>query len=210
MNDTTKTELSTASLPGIPPEILFLFGRPPLLIGEDRKIYDALLVSVAASLKPYDVVAWLEVRNYVNHIWDRERLRAVKAGILNVARTEGLESVLESIGRGRDGKDSWDVHEAAEKETYKWSIDANSRRKTRERLQQHNLDESDIAAEAFRFRLSEVETLDRMLASVELQCSAALREILRRDEALRDSAGEIIDAEAHEVRLMPSPNERSD
>ena len=55
----SETALSTCTVPGLPPTLAKLFGNCPLHSREDAEVYDGLLASVAADIKPRDTVEWL-------------------------------------------------------------------------------------------------------------------------------------------------------
>jgi hypothetical protein len=68
--------------PVIPPDIRALLGEPPLLPGEDRAAYEALLTAVAQARAPKDIVEWLNVKDIADDAWEAERLKRLKTRLL--------------------------------------------------------------------------------------------------------------------------------
>ncbi len=62
-----------------------IFGRHSIVFGEDAACYDALLVLVAADVKPKTMREWLVVKDIVDTQWEFARVRGLKAGVLHAA-----------------------------------------------------------------------------------------------------------------------------
>ena len=73
-NDNANTASDALSLrPTIPPEIEHLFGKRPLIMGEDPAVYDDLFARLAAGVKPGDIIEWLWVKDVVDLVWEAQR-----------------------------------------------------------------------------------------------------------------------------------------
>jgi hypothetical protein len=70
----------TAVASPISPEIQELLGPPPLLPNEDTKLYYALLGSLAQTIRPTDVIAWLLIRDLADHRIEIARYRRSVVG----------------------------------------------------------------------------------------------------------------------------------
>ena len=64
-----------AALPKIPEQIRFLFGKPPLILGEDRKASDELVRQMALVVQPKDLVAWMLLKDYADLTFEILRWR---------------------------------------------------------------------------------------------------------------------------------------
>src|SRR5882724_9345772 len=77
---------------------LALFGRPPLLEGEDTAAYDELLVRISGAVKPTDIFEEIWIRDIVDLVWEAFRLRRLKACLMTAgarkALTKGLAPVV--------------------------------------------------------------------------------------------------------------------
>src|SRR5262245_55100320 len=71
-----------------------LFGRPPLLEGEDAAAYDELLDGIHAAVNPIDTVDEMLVAEVAALQWDVQRLRRLKTALLGVCQREVLKKFL--------------------------------------------------------------------------------------------------------------------
>jgi hypothetical protein len=78
------TKKRVASLVSQSPTKWNFFGPPPLLDGEDPAAYDDLLSRVSGAVKPADIIEEMWVGDVVNLTWEVQRLRQLKAKLLNV------------------------------------------------------------------------------------------------------------------------------
>src|SRR6516225_5983094 len=81
----------------IPSEIRSLLGRSPTLRSEDEKTYEEFLRSVADAVCPKDVLECVLMKNYVDLQWEIHRYRLAKSRLIDGARKEALQAILESI-----------------------------------------------------------------------------------------------------------------
>ena len=207
MTETTASEPETppgdaattpTAAPALPPAILALFGKPPLLVSEDADIYEALLSRIAIAVRPRDAFEWMLLKDYADLAWEIFRLRRAKAGVINLAHHRALTSVLLQLG--------WRYELAA-----KWHTDPEVKTSIRTGLEQHGLDEAVITAEAVAQCCDQLGTFDRMIASTELRRNAMLGEIEHRRAGLagrlRKGSADYIDAEVEHVPAI-SPGAR--
>jgi len=73
---------------------LISLAPPPLLDGEDRAAYDALLKKLADAVKPADVIEEILVRDIVDLVWEGLRLRRLKVALMNLRSQHPLGSTL--------------------------------------------------------------------------------------------------------------------
>jgi hypothetical protein len=67
-----------------------LFGRPPILVGEDATAYDELIGRVYAAVKPVDVIDEMRIADVVASEWEFLRWSRLKFSLLQTCAAEGL------------------------------------------------------------------------------------------------------------------------
>ena len=83
--------------PVVPLEIQSLLGAPPVSREEDALRYDDLLAQVSSVVKPKDVLEWLWVKDVVDLVWEAQRLRRIKIGLISISRQAALAEVLKPL-----------------------------------------------------------------------------------------------------------------
>src|SRR5262249_48734074 len=145
----------------------------PLLITESADDFEVLHDSVARRLQPHDIIEWNYVQDISYTSWEIERLRRSKTATINAAFRDALEQVLVQMLR-QPGQDADDVEADAKELAFAWFTDQKVKKEVSELLRRFGLDESAIEAEAIRSSSSEIESLERMLASLEFRRDKAL------------------------------------
>jgi hypothetical protein len=186
--------IGSIKLPGS--DIDALLGPPPLLPGEDRDAYWALLQRVRTAIKPEDTIEELWLRDLADLAWESLRLRRLKAKLIGASAYKGVQSLIRPIVKfGRD--DSLAKGWAAG--------DPESVREVDEVLAARELDREAISAQTLAIEIDSIERIDRILADTEARRNSVLREIERRRAALaqrvRDVVADIEDAEFEEVEV---------
>jgi hypothetical protein len=129
---------------------------------------------VKNELKPRGIIE----QNYVAEIawrsWEIDSLQRSKRAIVNLAFRPALQEVLMQLLR-EPGQLPHAAEEEAELLALAWFTDQEAKKKVVQILERFNLDEFAIEAEATRRVSSDLEILDRMLASSELRRTKALR-----------------------------------
>ena len=69
-------------------------GRPPLIPGDDTAGYEALLAGICAAVRPRDVLEHGWVREVADLLFERGRLRRLKAALLTACANEGMSKLL--------------------------------------------------------------------------------------------------------------------
>ena len=177
---------------------LALLPKLPLLITESAEEFDALRDAFEQEIKPRGIIEQMYVHDICSIVWEVVRLRRCKVVIINSAFRSALEELLQRLLRD-PGQFLYDeqLKEQAQDLAHAWFTDAEAKKQVSETLSRFDLDESAIEAEAIRRLSSDLELLDRMLASLEsrrnkaLACVAEYRASLAHQ--LRESADRIID-----------------
>jgi hypothetical protein len=143
-------------------------GGPPLIPGDDRTGYDALLAGVAATVGPADLIEQAWVRDVVDLIFEAVRLRRLKAALMTSGATDGMQQVLGGLNP-RTGiyelAHGWAARELAAVAHADQILDA------------AGLGIDHVMAQTLRLLIDEIERIDRMVASAEARRAATLREI---------------------------------
>jgi hypothetical protein len=170
----------------------------PLLPGEDGAEYGKFTARFLATAKPRDFIEEILVRDAIDLSWEILRLRRLKAGLLRMACSAGVESVARKLGyKAAPTKSAYDFSKD-------WmSGDTAARKQFDVVLKKAGLGMEDVMAEALSSAVDAFERIDRMLASAEARRNNALREIDRHREALgaviRRAVDEVEDAEFCDV-----------
>ena len=78
-----------------------LFGRPPLLEGEDAAAYDELFAGIRAAVKPVDIVDEMLVADVVALQWEVLRWRRLESTLVRVCQRAALKGFLDNhLGYG--------------------------------------------------------------------------------------------------------------
>jgi hypothetical protein len=189
---------------------LALLPKLPLLITESTDEFDALRDAFEREIKPRGIIEQMYVHDISAIVWEILRLRRCKVIIINSAFRSALENLLVQLRQ--PGQQDFQARDPARELAHAWFTDKEAQKQVSETLSRFDLDESAIEAEAIRKSSSDLELLDRMLASLEtrrnkaLGCVAEYRASLAHQ--LRESADRIIDGK-DVLRLEDAASERS-
>src|SRR5712671_5360234 len=86
----------------IPAEIAKLLGEPVLWRNENRDQYDAILLTVAISVGPRNIVDWLFANDVTCLALDGRRLQVCKAALILNKQIQIVEELLKSTYDPRD------------------------------------------------------------------------------------------------------------
>jgi hypothetical protein len=166
----------------------------PLLATESKNDFDQILEALVQEIEPRGIVERMFVGDIAHLSWDILRYRRCKAGIINFKLRDALENLLQDLLHVPG--ESLPFAEAKNL-AYRWFSNQKARKQVLKLLEQFNLDESAIEAEAIRVLAANLEQLDRLLASAESRRNKALRNIAEyRDvfaRQLRESSDRIVE-----------------
>ena len=190
---------------------LTLLPKLPLLITEAADEFDALRDAFEQEIKPRGIIEYMYVHDISSIVWEILRLRRCKVVIINAAFRTALEILLVHLLK-QPGQYEHEVRGEAQVLAEAWFTDKEVKKQISEMLNQFELDESAIEAEAIRKSSSDLELLDRMLTSLESRRDKALGCVVQYRASLahqlRESADRIIDGNGV-LRLEDAPSERS-
>src|SRR5262245_51718677 len=152
-----------------------LFGPPPLLDGEDPKIYDQLLAQVSTTVMPEDILEDIWVRDVVDLTIEVLRLRRLKASLMTANAYKGLTETLTPLvgwSQAETLAEGWAARKADVVE------------EVNKALASDGLTTDSILAQTFSFKLNDIERIEHMMALAEARRNATLREIDRHRQTL--------------------------
>ncbi len=152
---------------------------------------------ISATVGPLDFLEEIWVNDVIDLVWEAQRLRRLKAALLQARMHRSVEKVLTPLlgdfgySEAKDLAQGW---AAREKKAIK---------DVALHLEQAGLTMETVKAETLASNLDDFERIDRLIASAEARRDACLREIDRHRSglgaALRRAADEVEDAEFTEI-----------
>jgi hypothetical protein len=182
---------------------------PPVLNSESASEQAEICRALEQEIKSVGIIDKMYVADIASITFEILRYRRCQIGIINTSFRTALERLIAQLQRDPAQAPSFDGHygtsEQARFLALKWFTDKAAKKQVSELLSQFELDESAIEAEAVRSCITELERIERLLASLELRRMRALsfvgqyRESLARQ--LKESSDRIIDAKTVRPRL---------
>ena len=185
--------------------------KRPVLNSESIEEFDAMHEALELEIKPRGPIERMYVSDISAILWEILRLRRSKTAIINAGYRAALECLLVQFMRDPT-QPEYGVRDKAQMLALRWFTDQEAKNQVKELLDQFGLDESAIEAEAIRRLSEDLESLDRLLTSLEsrrnkaLLCVGEYREWFAR--RLRESADKIIEAQTV-LRLEDESTKRS-
>jgi predicted TIM-barrel fold metal-dependent hydrolase len=192
-----------------PPARSAILPTVPLLITESKDDFKRIRDALADEIKPRGILEQMYVEDIAYLVWEVLRLRRSRAGIINVAFREALESVLEQCLREPDRY----VGQEADKLAHEWFTDPSAKKEVAELLRSFELDETAIEGEAIRKSADDLERIDRLMASAEARRDKALVCIAqyRGDfgALLRDNSNRLVGEKVLQLENAASKQQKS-
>jgi hypothetical protein len=183
---------------------------PPLLVSESADEYGALLVALQKEIMPKGVVEQIYLEDIAAIIWEIQRLRRCKAGIVNSAYRAALESLLQRLLLSPDLLERITSESEAAELAAGWFVSKKCKKKVLALLDRYNLDESAIEAEAIRQSWSDLEAFERLLMVQRSRLDKALGCVADYRESyavrMRHSSDRIL-ADGDSISLQHVPSE---
>jgi hypothetical protein len=159
-----------------------LFGKPPLLEGEDAERYQRLLTAVIRDLKPKTVFECFDAKDQVDNIWEEARCKRSAAALTEGAFKEALDFYLGPIVRQSNG-----IPIAISRQYF--STNSKEKKKADLFLAEHGVTIERIQAKAMEIVGGTLQMFDRMVNNRQ-----SSRRMLRKDYERRLSgSGNIAD-----------------
>ena len=163
---------------------------------ESEDEFVKIVAKLKQDIQPENFIEELYVSEVAALTWEIIRYRRCKTAIITNANHTALKSILLQI-RFKPGSSET---LAADKLAHEWYYSQKAKQDIAALLKEAGRDESAVEAEAFRLRLSEIEKMDRLLASVEARRDKTLRGIGQYRESfarkLQQSTASVVAADA--------------
>jgi hypothetical protein len=186
-----------------------LLSAPPLLMSESADEFASLRTALELEIKPKGIVEQIYVDDIAAIVWEIRRLRRCKTSIINTGFRAALQSLLREMMSSPQNPYDYDEADALALE---WFSNQQAKDKVSAIFRRFHLDEFAVVAQATKKSLSDLELLDRMLASLEsrrdkaLRCVATYRDSLAKQ--IRQSSGRILEG-GDVLRLEHAPSQKS-
>src|SRR5258707_10482214 len=145
---------------------------PPLLMSESAEEFAALRTALELEVKPKGIVEQIYVDDIAAIVWEIRRLRRCKTSIINNACRAALQSLLREMMRSPG---HLHTDREADALAIEWFSNQQAKDKVSEIFRRFHLDDFAVVAQATKDYLSVLESLERMLASLESRRDKALR-----------------------------------
>jgi hypothetical protein len=157
-----------------PRKELALLPKLPLLTTESADEFDALRDAFEREIEPRGIIEQMYVHDFCCIVWEILRFRRGKAAIINAAFRDALVHVLTEC-LGRPELLQLDVDDQVQTLALAWFKNEQGKKRVAKILNESGFDEYAIEGEAIRRSSSDLELLNRMLASLEARRDKALR-----------------------------------
>lgn len=140
-----------------------LIPTAPLLLTESRDEFNRIRDSLNDQIKPRGIIEQMYVEDIAYFVWEMIRLRRSKAAVINSAFRAALQELTMQL-LVKPGGSIFDVKGDAERLARKWFSHPEVKDEVSRLLREFDLDETAIAAEAFRRSADDLEVIDRLMA----------------------------------------------
>lgn len=155
-----------------PLELRPIFGKRPLLPGEEPHDYDALVRALEEHYRPRDVMGWFLVWQIAGATWDLTRLRRVACLTVSLAEVEALARLIAAI-RPRVGRRKTQVTD--QDQSLARRLLRTSASEVDGELIRYGADLEHLRADAHLKSLPALEALDRLQISAEKRIAISRR-----------------------------------
>jgi hypothetical protein len=142
----------------LPEGLKGLIDDPPLLDGEDPKLYSSLLAAVIDAEKPQSIMDFIDAMDQVNKVWEERRLKRASVGLI---RGEMLAALKYFLGPIRGMQLFGDLA------LNYFSKDPKERKEVISLLAQHGITLTEIQAKAAQLNSPTLQLFERMMAARE-------------------------------------------
>jgi hypothetical protein len=180
-----------------------LLGIPPLLITESAHEFAALLLALQREIKPNGIIEQIYLADLAAIVWEIQRLRRYRTGIVNNAFRAALQKLLKHLLLTPDILSRIESEARASALADDWFTGQRGKKEVLAILRRFDLDEAAIEAEAIRLSWSDLELVDKMQMSLRARLDRALVSVAAyRDgfvKLVRQSSGLIIENDNNDV-----------
>lgn len=178
--------MSSEAKYNVPKNIQTIFGKPPLVRGEESQLYDRVLEAVAEAMEPQDIIDWFYVKDVVDLDWEILRYRRFTSAMIdnNHRAAFGLVTKRSLASLNMSTEDT--AVRCTELAQQFLSGDVAARNDVAQEIAKLGLDEHSVMAEAFEMKIKELGIAHQMLARAESRREKILQEYMRRRNELTE------------------------
>lgn len=162
-----------------------MFGRPPLLPGEDAADFETLRADLIRCVQPRDTIEHWLLEECVADKWEIKRLQRFKLSLISLGYKKGFEKVLDLLMPETDTDQGQDRLQRNAVLAEQWFLNSESKPRIRAMLEKFPIEIGPaMRAEAMMARKDEVELIDHRIQIVEQRFIARLEQLYARRELL--------------------------
>ena len=136
----------------------FLFGKPPLLEGEDEDRYLRLRAAVVRELNPKTVFDLINAKDQVDKLWEEQRYKRAAAALISGGLYKALDYYLKEICEVDYAEDLTDKY---------FNGNAKGRKEVMAVLAEYGITMAELHAKAAQLESGGLAMFDRMVAARE-------------------------------------------
>lgn len=180
--------------------------QAPLLTTESREDFEALHKEIERDIQPHGFVEQMYMDDIAMIVHEIRRLRRCRVAIINTGLLAALERLLRHLLKEPDERPDFEFE--IKSYALEWFVDPEGKKFVSALLSEFGLNQSAIEAEATLPSLPDLQTIDRMLTSLEFRRDRALSCIAKDRDSLasrlRESADRILAVNNHLQLVHPS------
>jgi len=171
---------------GLPEVIQAIIQQRPLIEGESEVVYDDLVERCREALEPENAIEWIWVRDVVDNHWEAQRLRRLRAALLDRRQVGPLEDLMRELQRkGMSLADLQTINLRLPILMRGWlRSEEKAVREVERILSEHGLDINSVMAEVLARNLPDIERFDRLIEAADRRRDRAIRELERRRDMI--------------------------
>jgi hypothetical protein len=175
-----------------------LIARGPLLITESVEEFETLLAELKEEIKPNGKIERIYLDDLAHIILEIQRMRRCRSAIINAKFRNALIYLLQPLST-----QTFDLNAYTKVRLLAagWFADKEGRQDVLTILRRFKLDESNIEAEAIRLAWSDLESLDKMQASL----SSRFDKLLRNLANFRSEFGKLVRQKSDRILESDEP-----
>lgn len=163
-------------------QMIDLFGKPPLIRGENEARYWKLLAAVERDRKPQTIFDKIYVREFTDKLWQQQRCKQSAASLVEGGNIEALASLLRPFIPPPIMSFSEDPELAMARDYFSGNADDKRLKEIKTLLEIHGITDEQIRAKAMEICGSGISLFNRM----EANCETSLR-TLRKENTCRSA-----------------------
>lgn len=161
-------------------QMIDLFGKPPLIRGENEARYWKLLAAVERDRKPQTIFDKIYVREFTDKLWQQQRCKQSAASLVESGNVEALASLLRPFNPPPIISVGEDPEFAMARDYFSGNADDKRLKEIKTLLEIHGITYEQICAKAMEICGCGISLFNRM----EANCETSLR-ALRKENACR-------------------------